>query len=108
MIHKTETKDIKGEWIEFIYSLQANNIEGSKFPCKVILLPVNSRAVCGLTHQSIPMPDALLSLKSFKAYQVPFGNRITGASSFNASAICSKYGCAYILKSEGLNEPGMH
>ena len=23
MIHKTETKDIKGEWIEFIYSLQA-------------------------------------------------------------------------------------
>ena len=24
MIHKTETKDIKSEWIEFIYSLQAS------------------------------------------------------------------------------------
>ena len=71
----------------------------------VILLPVNSLAICGDTHQSIPNPAALLSLSSFNAYQLPFGNKITGTVSFKASAICSKYGCANVLKSAGLKAP---
>ena len=74
----------------FISGIGANNFAGSKFPCKVILLSVNSLAIAGEIHQSIPIPDALLSLKSFKAYQLPFGNKITGALSFTASAICNK------------------
>ncbi len=64
-----------------------SNLDGSKFPCKVISPPDKYLAFLGEQVQSTPKAEALLLPISFKANQQPFQKTITCVSGANASTI---------------------
>src|SRR5690606_17208420 len=79
-------------WTIFLMvGIGESNLDGSKFPCKVISPPDRQRAFLGEHVQSTPKADALDLAISFKANQHPFPKTITSVSSVNASTIWLMY-----------------